>query len=1031
MVLGAVRFVIAVLVLGFASGALSARSWSDLDEGEQEIYGREREQKLPIRLFFVQREHWDNHDALHIFWLFAYKDYPRYKSNRLLPFYYQLTSKIDNRYYFISPVYSQEIDGDSRDESLLWLYYWGRREGAQKQYTGLVPLYYQSTYAGKNPFILSLLFWYSAHPAAEGQEKGYTSFGAPIIPLVIWNSSPAKTDLFLFYLARFRNRQEDSLSFVLPLFYSDRRKDGTDSIFLSPVYASRVRPGEHWGSLFWIIQWGGSDKTARSAHSFFPLYSWESEGEDTDLDILLLFRHRHTQDSLLTYALPLYYYQRDKDAMLASFLIPLLWHWSNPKESSWIIIPLFYSVSTEHETTRISPVYISLVDSNSNFKLFIPFYFDYERDGYFLHVNATGISLSEETLSLSPISAQVNHERIIADWDFGWFYNLFRVSSRHTVHLAPKPPPEVPIDNPSAEPIEDDDLETPAANITAKRERTRADSEKFFGLYLLFGASAYERADHYRHFRLLPLSWLTWNVNSEHGVQTVIPFYVHYQDEDTRYLVLFPVYGTQEKKHEECSSFTTAWVLITYWNEYSCETQTSEQTVIWPIYNHYEAPDHGGYRIFPVFWHKWRKSNGVLTKYHFSPFHYTSTRDETYLTLSWLFYREVTKTDSTFGIWALYHRSSAHDGSSAMTYALPVFYWFNTRENKVGGTEQKQRRTESLFSFAAIYWRYADSSEPKSEDHYLFEISPLHMRIASPGRTAFYSWLFYSSNGPSHTAYGVPLLLHRYADHDGTYQNFYLFPFYHSSQKNSEQPNAEADSVYILFPLYYSHTRPGLTRRFALGYYNEQTDQSRTDSIPLVVGITRDHAQGSSSWNALLYTFWYNNERDETRFRLFYGLVFNYKATENIFSWHFSLITGYRSERDNGYRRHHFLPLWWNSTEGKESHLYLPFLLSAFTSHDDGNRVFRAVALGTLYYQKTDVPAYDQTLAVAMGTIYYHNRNRKTEGREYDSYGSLFGLLWHYESEGSYNRFALLAFVFIRSEDENGVRRKLLGFIPF
>ncbi|MFO1471479.1 MAG: hypothetical protein U1F27_10610 [Turneriella sp.] len=37
---------------------VDGRPWRDLDEGEHEIYGREREEKLPIRMFFVQQEKW-------------------------------------------------------------------------------------------------------------------------------------------------------------------------------------------------------------------------------------------------------------------------------------------------------------------------------------------------------------------------------------------------------------------------------------------------------------------------------------------------------------------------------------------------------------------------------------------------------------------------------------------------------------------------------------------------------------------------------------------------------------------------------------------------------------------------------------------------------------------------------------------------------------------------------------------------------------------------------------------------------------
>ena len=122
-----------------------SRSWSDLDEGEREIYGSEREEKFPIRTLFMEMERWDNHYSFMFLWLYKYTDYPKYKSTRRLPFYYNLSSKIDNRErtvlpplltwlerdgteetsYIVYPLYRSRIDTNERDRSMLFLLRWG------------------------------------------------------------------------------------------------------------------------------------------------------------------------------------------------------------------------------------------------------------------------------------------------------------------------------------------------------------------------------------------------------------------------------------------------------------------------------------------------------------------------------------------------------------------------------------------------------------------------------------------------------------------------------------------------------------------------------------------------------------------------------------------------------------------------------------------------------------------------------------------------------------------------------------------
>lgn len=1493
--------VLLALTLLLVTFGLEARSWRDLDEGEHEIYGREREEKLPIRMFFIQQEKWDNHDALHIFWLYAHTDYPRYRSSRLLPFYYNLNSKIDNRSLFLSIPYYSEIDGEDEDRALFWLYYWGNDARSGNRYSLFLPLYYHKADSENNRLLLSPLFFYSRQPGTTPTAERDVALGIPVIPAVIWKSGEEKRDLTLFYLFRHRSLKDSTLSYFLPLYYYDAEKDGSRGFFLSPLYMndfgkdrrnSTVLWLYYWGrndtrdkdysalfpfyyhakdkeektfitplfyysrvemdllgtkqksfffispvyardahndqadsSLLWLLYWGSGGEKQKHYHGLFPLYYysarddgekffvtplfwyssppagagveqpsfllspvymrdagpgyrhaaylwlyytgqnsqtqksydllfplfysakhaeterflltplfwyarsgtdeaankrvslgipalplfyWASAPNESEFNFIYLVRHRRLGNDLTTYALPFYYYSREGNESLASYLIPFIWVSSKGENSTWLILPFFYSAQTGNSAIKLSPLYISLTGEHENFRLFLPLYLNYNTKDYSFHLNLTGISLSEEKLTNFPVSAEISREKILVDWDLGWFYNLFRVSSRDTLRLttapaeapaaslpvpeklpeqetkAPKavkktttrgvksatkkPPASSQVNPPlAAEPLPD------KARLTHKRERTRADAENFFGLYFLFGVSAYEKADHYRHFRLLPLSWLTWNAQNSQGVQTVIPFYVKYEDEDTRYLVFFPVYGIQQKFHRgavaqpnappECTGEISSWLLIVYWNEYDCDTKVAEQTVLWPIYNRYKSDTFGGFRIFPVFWSKWRHENGAEKASHFSPLHYTTISGENFSTTSWLFYRRRTESYSSWGVWGLLHFDRRHDDREATTYIFPFYshrrtYVLSALRNK---PQEERLHHEALFTFALVFWRYHSSQDDddftghfsplyiylgeKERDYFyswiyyysdsatgtshgvplvfhrrrlkndaysnfylipfyhsrqkysetntehltwlfplfyhrtsasssafvmplfyryarrahtaelaapagavittpgvseevghisplyyyhshddnqsfyswifyrtasanegsfgiplllhrtsrqdgsysnfyvplfyrshetfatggdegvtllfplfytrnspyeaklvtplfyrhrylvgvrpegadqqnVFEtshVSPLYVYTGTDGTSSFYSWLFYRVDSPYRTSYGVPLLFHRKELKDGNYSNFFLMPFYYSREQLGG--DAGEENVTLLFPLWYRRANDRAHVRLVLGYYHESSAGYRKDTVPLLFGRTDDQPAEIYSWNALFYTFWYERTKTSKEFRFLYGLGFNYADEPMQFSWHFALVSGYKSYTD-GYVRHYVLPLWWHSHAGDDSDLYLPFILARFSNENHGNRVFRAVLLGLLYYQNTDYAAHDQTLGVLLGAIYYHNMYPE---RKFDSYGSLYGLLWHYETEENYKRFSLLTFIYTRTETEKGTRHRFIG----
>jgi len=802
---------IIVILLFFTASAIEARSWSDLDADEHEIYGREREEKLPVRLFFIQKERWAEHESFHFFFFWGDKNYPKYKSDRILPFYYTLESKIDNRALLFTPLYYQERDGGSFEQFFLWLFYRGANSDTHSYYHSLAPLYYYSNNtAFAEPFLLT--------------------------PLFIYTKSP-----------------DNSRFLLTPLGYDSSDSDGVSR------------------SLLWLYYYGKSFSAPNNYHALIPLY----------------------------------YYSRHADSYHAGILTPIVWIWGDAKRNNWFIFPLFYSATSDGTATRISPLYIQLTDANDRLHAFIPFYINYESPTSSFHLNLSGVSFSEERLNTAPIGITINKDMMLVDADVGWFYNLFRISTRRAIYF------KQATENTAIAP------EQAAVELKQKRARTRADSETFWGIYSLFGVLAYERADHYRHFRLLPLSWLTWDERNDSGIQTFLPFYVHYRDDDTDYLVLAPIYGRQLKRQGECTSETSAWFVILYWDSFACVTQKREITILWPLISYYTAPTNGGFLLFPVFWKTWQKNGAGESTSHISP----------------------------------------------------LYLWFN-----------------------------------------------------DPTEKSFYSWVFYYQASDTHTSYGIPLLLHRKSYTNGNYHNFYLFPYYHSVTTDDAN---RSENVTWLFPLYYLRSADDNYTAFILGYYRERRLQYANDNFLLLLGYDENAANASWGFNAMLYTLHYKKASQSSSFKALYGLLASYSRTPAALSWHLALVTGYKSYNDGSYLRHHFLPLWWYSrTNENTTHLLLPFIASYFSSNESATEQFQAVLFGALYYKNSHLDSYEQTEHVLLGILYYHS---KTAERHFDSYGSLWGGLWHYEREENYNRFSLLTFVYTRTETEQGVKHRFFG----
>lgn len=258
--------VLTCIVFFFLCAATNAfsRSWSDLDEDEsKDVFGSEREAKYPINAFIVEREKWENHSSLMLFWIIKSTDYPKYDSFRFLPFWYSKDSKIDNRALRLIP---------------LTLTYWSR-DGDDRFRAWYLPPFIVSYENVKNDEHVNgslFHFYYSDKIYNDATQR---LWWVPIIPLVLrWDEPGDGGYQSIFWLLQYKwssaqipntDQFAETMDFfwLIPLFFHGWGADGYTAV-IPPIYIdNRHSNGERYNHLLplWIY-----DKTIDQYSEYDP-----------------------------------------------------------------------------------------------------------------------------------------------------------------------------------------------------------------------------------------------------------------------------------------------------------------------------------------------------------------------------------------------------------------------------------------------------------------------------------------------------------------------------------------------------------------------------------------------------------------------------------------------------------------------------------------------------------------------------------------------------------------------------------------
>jgi hypothetical protein len=375
-----------LLLLFPAATSLSARTvgdFSDLREGERKYYGSEKEGKYRINAGLVEWECWDGHDSLMALWLFRSTDYPKYSSFRLLPFWYSIKSKIDNRERTVLPLflYFHRLDGsddltvslpyyshirpDKSERSLFWLFWWGDE--------------LQNARQARSWFSMPLASW-RYHDDEEGNihekkhtnpfyvmerrvEPGNESFiwRAPFLPLTYHRVDKSGGHRNIFWLLDYSWDRKDDTEAMRRFWLAPLAFWGRDRyLFLAPpLYMSWKETGTLAGSgevfelkrttitpVSFSRQERGPDGTALSGRFWAPV-------------------------------IPIYYSSHDRDSGTHKNLLWAL-DWARDAkgelERLWIIPLRFRGYGETGYHHILPPIYLSGYDGKSSYRHLLPLF---------------------------------------------------------------------------------------------------------------------------------------------------------------------------------------------------------------------------------------------------------------------------------------------------------------------------------------------------------------------------------------------------------------------------------------------------------------------------------------------------------------------------------------------------------------------------------------------------------------------------------------------------------------------------------
>lgn len=370
----------------------------------------------------------------------------------------------------------------------------------------------------------------------------------------------------------------DSRTVATPLVFSFSQKNGLAArrLLVTPLFGSYysgrgLDEDLAYSSTFWApivpLVFHSADTT--KSRTFALLADWSrSESGLERFWIYPFFGWKRGSYALLA---PVFFHTEDSVQGTSSTYSPVFYRYSSAERRTVWAGPYFDSSSRESSATVLFPLYAAYDRGETSVSMIVPWKLEVKTSDFDLYIHITGLSSTSTRIAIG------ESNNVCLDGSVSWMYNAFSFSTR------------VPLSGPG-----------------------KNDPASYMKVSGLYGLTAYRAEGTKRHFRLLPLSWLSWDTAGDDSTIVIPAGFAWAKSSDSSYLAVFPglvpLYGRQETRH----SLTEAVLGGLFMREQDSAKQSSEYTVLWPLVNIYESPEASGFRALPFVW-RWSRREGEVT----------------------------------------------------------------------------------------------------------------------------------------------------------------------------------------------------------------------------------------------------------------------------------------------------------------------------------------------------------------------------------------------------------------------------------
>lgn len=837
----------------------------------------------------------------------------------------------------LTPVFFFQREGKESDMktdafSLIPVFY------GRNRYHGVLPLYFSHRNSEKNSggtYALTHIHTWSGerntlwiYPYFKTKNSEQNTRFTAFFPLYYnWHGKSARSFGFFpwFTYNKFNDSKKSKLLF--PLYYSGRRKsediDGnisTSHRLITPLHSRKVT-------------FDGRGKTTNNSALLF--FHWKTKNPELNgISLFPLFSYAKNNHTLL---FPLYYNRRNPDNVFRTTLsVTHIHHTSEKTSTLWIWPYLHHRKKDQSENPGylfrvIAPVYFHWNGPRYKLTTINPLLLDFNdrKTERHLHVNALLMSVWRERGEAILTEKEKETQIQYSDYRASWVYNLVNVTKRYVEESKVIGTGS----NDNLDEQKPEESEVKIIRYIADARKNRRNSYDYMRFDILFSLITYEEADWEKHFRILPLYWLTWNDRLQYEQRGFFPVYFHHKSPKQEYFVS-PVYARQRTAERDIDSYGI-WL---HWREYDKEKQELSHSWLWPLFYESNSPEQKTVQVRPLYSYKRSNNANGVKKTILSP----------------IYYQESTLSENN-----VYRKE---------------YSWlhYNLKENTP--VLEKSISVNPLYFNYSKYWTGKLILDDKSEDtseriwrghrFYHSQLGVFHKK------TLYEETEISKSNETSSTIH--------YTKSETQYANYWLLYDRGTSLKhiNNGDTHFKERTGYLARTVYFSND--DFEKKFLLGYgllfWKINPPEQNNYSWGTGAFVFADNRKPDSHWQYLFPLYYFHfSKRTSGEVRGFYSLLYIRTSTENEFGEKIRELSWLHSQKKQ----------WWKDGSNESPKVHHLSYKNYFFLYDsakereissDGTESNRETRNGllarSLYWSKSD---HDNKFLFGYGSIFWKN----------------------------------------------------------